>query len=150
MLQAADDAGFNAIYESGRVVEVACWRTRRKFYDLHLARPSALTAEALRRVGELDVIEEAIRGKPQDERPAVRQARPRPLLDDLERWRHPTLATLSRKSDTAAAILYALKLWPALTRYADDCCIEINNSAAAISCLATPTAAANARPPCTA
>jgi hypothetical protein len=30
----------------------------------------------------------------------------------------------------AAAILYALKLWPALTRYADDGRIEIDNSAA--------------------
>lgn len=37
---------------------------------------------------------------------------------------------LSRKSDTAAAILYALKLWPALTRYADVGRIEIDNSAA--------------------
>ncbi len=39
------------------------------------------------------------------------------------------LATLSRKSDTAA-FLCALKLWPALTLYADDGRIEIDNSAA--------------------
>jgi hypothetical protein len=131
VLQADAYAGFNAIYESGRVVEAACWaHARRKFYDLHVARPSALTAEALRRIGELYAIEEAIRGKPPDERLAVRQARARPLLEDLERWLHATLATLSRKSDTAAAILYALKLWPALTRYADDGRTEIDNSAA--------------------
>jgi hypothetical protein len=124
-------AGFNAIYDSGRVVEAACWaHARRKFFDLHAARPSPLTAEALRRIGELYAIEEAIRGKPPDERLAERQARARPLLDDLEHWLHATLAALSRKSDTAAAILYALKLWPALTRYADDGRIEIDNSAA--------------------
>ena len=40
------------------------------------------------------------------------------------------LDTLSRKSDTAEAILYALKLWPALLRYCDDGAIEIDNSAA--------------------
>ena len=40
------------------------------------------------------------------------------------------LGALSRKSDTAAAILYALKRWPALTRYCDDGRIEIDNSAA--------------------
>jgi transposase len=131
VLQADAYAGFNAIYESGRVVEAACWaHARRKFYDLHVARPSPLTAEALRRIGELYGIEESIRGKPPDERLAERQALVRPLLDDLERWLHATLATLSRKSDTAAAILYALKLWPALTRYADDGRIEIDNSAA--------------------
>lgn len=131
VLQADAYAGFNAIYESGRVVEAACWaHARRKFYDLHVVRPSTLTAEALRRIGELYAIEETIRGKPPDERLAVRQARARRLLDDLERWMQATLATLSRKSDTAAAILYALKLWPALNRYAEDGRIEIDNSAA--------------------
>jgi hypothetical protein len=113
------------------LVEAGCWaHTRRKFYDLHVARPSALTAEELRRIGELYAIEEAIRGKPPDERLAIRQARARPLLDDLRHWLNATLVTLSRKSDTAAAILYALKLWPALIRYADDVSIEIDNSAA--------------------
>jgi len=41
-----------------------------------------------------------------------------------------TLDTLSRKSDTAAAILYALKLWPALLRYCGDGVFEIDNPAA--------------------
>jgi transposase len=131
VLQADAYAGFNAVYETGRVIEAACWaHARRKFYDLHVARPTSLTTEALRRIGELYAIEESIRGKPPDERRTARQLQAKPLLDDLERWLHATLATLSRKSDTAAAILYALKLWPALTRYADDGRIEIDNSAA--------------------
>jgi len=131
VLQADAYAGFNAVYETGRVVEAACWaHARRKFYDLHAARPTPLTTEALHRIGELYAIEESIRGKPPDERRAARQLQAKPLLDDLERWLHTALATLSRKSDTAAAILYALKLWPALTRYADDGRIEIDNSAA--------------------
>lgn len=131
VLQADAYAGFNAVYETGRVLEAACWaHARRKFYDLHAARPTSLTTEALRRIGELYAIEENIRGKPPDERCAARQLQAKPLLDDLERWLHATLSTLSRKSDTAAAILYALKLWPALTRYADDGRIEIDNSAA--------------------
>jgi hypothetical protein len=37
---------------------------------------------------------------------------------------------LSRKSDTAAAIRYALSRWRALGRYLDDGSIEIDNSAA--------------------
>jgi transposase len=37
------------------------------------------------------------------------------------------LATLSRKSDTSKAILYALNRWEALTRYCDDGRIEIDN-----------------------
>ena len=71
-----------------------------------------------------------------------------------------TLATLSRRSDTAA-ILYALKLWPALTCYAEDSCIENDKTAAerALRGVAlgrrnflfagAPTAGTNARLPCT-
>jgi hypothetical protein len=40
------------------------------------------------------------------------------------------LSKLSRKSDTAAAIRYALSRWRALTCYLDDGRIEIDNSAA--------------------
>ena len=89
-----------------------------------------LTTEALRRIVELYVIEAEIRGKPPDERKAVRQERSRPLLDDLGRWLRTALDKLSRKSDTAAAIQYSLNLWPALMRYCDDGAIEIDNSAA--------------------
>ncbi|MEC5164197.1 hypothetical protein RCH08_005387 [Janthinobacterium sp. CG_S6] len=76
------------------------------------------------------MIEADIRGKPPDERRQIRQACARPLLDDRKRWLRTKLDTLSRKSDTAAAILYALKLWPALLRYYDDGAIEIDNPAA--------------------
>jgi hypothetical protein len=41
-----------------------------------------------------------------------------------------TLAKISRKSDTAGAIRYALSRWRALTRYLNDGRIELDNSAA--------------------
>jgi transposase len=131
VLQADAYAGFNALYEDGTIQEAACWaHARRKFYDLHEARPCALTTEALHRIGELYAIEAKIRGKPPHERQQVRQAEAKPLIDDLERWLRGMLEKLSRKSDTSAAILYALNLWPALARYCDDGQIEIDNSVA--------------------
>jgi len=131
VLHADAYAGFNSIFDSGQVHEAACWaHARRKFHDLHVARPSSVTTEALRRIGALYVIEAEIRGQPPDLRRDARLLRARPLLDDLERWLRATLDTLSSKSDTAAAITYSLKLWPALTRYCDDGQIEIDNSAA--------------------
>ena len=48
----------------------------------------------------------------------------------MRTWLETTLAKLSRKSDTAAAVRYALSRWPALTRYADDGQLEIDNNAA--------------------
>ncbi|MBB6147367.1 hypothetical protein HNQ77_005363 [Silvibacterium bohemicum] len=63
-------------------------------------------------------------------RKTIRQARARPLLDGINDWLEATLTTLSRKSETAAAIRYALSRWPALTRYADDGQLEIDNNTA--------------------
>ncbi len=54
----------------------------------------------------------------------------RPLLDHLAQWLRASLEKLSRKSDTSAAILCALNLWLALTRYCNNGAIEIDNSAA--------------------
>ena len=130
-LQADAYAGFNAIYQMGRIQEAACWaHARRKFYDLHVARPSTLTAEALRRIGELYAIETTIRGKPPDERRRMREQQAKPLLADFEAWLKATMVRLSTKSDTTAAILYALNRWAALTRYCNDGTLEIDNSAA--------------------
>jgi transposase len=44
-LQADAYAGFNRVYEKGRVQEAACWaHVRRKFFDLHQAHASPLAA----------------------------------------------------------------------------------------------------------
>jgi transposase len=130
-LQADAYAGFNQLYESGRIQEVACWaHVRRKFYELQQAHASPIATEAIERIGELYRIESQIRGRPPDERREVRQARARPVLQSLHDWLEDCLAKLSRKSDTTAAVRYALTLWHALVRYCDDGCLEIDNNAA--------------------
>jgi transposase len=131
ILQADAYAGFGALYEGGRVVPAACWaHVRRKFYEIAGAHGSPLAQEALQRIGALYAIEEEIRGQPPEVRCAVRQACAGPLLDDLHHWLKETLHGVSRKSALASAIGYALKLWPALSRYRDDGRVEIDNNAA--------------------
>ncbi len=130
-LQADAYAGFNQLYESGRIEQAACWaHVRRKFYDLEQAHASPVAREALVRIGALYRIEETIRGKLPDERRAVRQAQSKPLLDSLRQWFEATLSKLSRKSETTVAIRYALSRWDALVRYIDDGHIEIDNNPA--------------------
>jgi len=125
-LQADGYAGFDQIYEAGRIQEAACWaHVRRKFYDLHVAHRSPVAAEALERIAALYAIEKEIRGHPAKQRREVRNARARPLLKSLRQWLEETLAKLSRKSDTAIAVRYALGRWNALLRYVDDGRIEI-------------------------
>ena len=48
----------------------------------------------------------------------------------MREWLEASLSKLSKKSDTSAAIRYALGLWDALLRYCDDGRIEIDNTAA--------------------
>lgn len=103
---------------------------RRKFYDLMEAHRSPMATEAVERIGALYAIEKEIRGRPPEERREVRATRARPLLDSMYQWLQASLAKLSRKSDTAAAVRYALARWDALIRYCDDGRIEIDNSAA--------------------
>jgi transposase len=130
-LQADAYAGFHHLYEGGRIQEAACWaHVRRKFYDLQVAHASPLATEALKRIGELYAIESEIRGRPPDERLQARVTRARPLLDSLHQWLQSTLAVVSRKSEIAAAIRYALGRWRALLRYSEDGHIEIDNNAA--------------------
>src|SRR5690606_41266320 len=102
-------AGFDRLYETGRIVEAACWaHVRRKFYDIHKTTGSPIAQQALARIGALYEIEREIRGRPANERQAVRRARAGPLLDELHEWLQLSLSTISAKSELAIAIRYAL------------------------------------------
>ena len=139
VLQADGDAGFDRLYASGVIAEAACWaHVRRKFFDWHALQGSPVALEALNRIGALYGVETDIRGKPPDERWRTRQARAKPLMSELKLWFEQTLARLSKKSEMAVAIRYALTRWVALTRYLDDGVIEMDNTAAerALRCVA--------------
>lgn len=130
VLQADGYAGFDRLYGE-RVQEVACWaHVRRKFYEIHHAHDSPIAAQALERIARLYGVEAEVRGRPPDERRTVRQARAGPELQSLHAWLHTTLTAVSKKSELAVAIRYALSRWVALTRYRDDGRLEIDNNAA--------------------
>lgn len=129
VLQADGYSGFEGLYESGRIVEAACWaHVRRPFYDLHLTGQARLATEALQRIGLLYAVEERIRGKPPDERARVRKAQAGPVLEEMHAWLQTTLGRISGKSDLAGAIRYALVRWEALSRYLADGRLEPDNN----------------------
>ena len=132
-LQADGYAGFNGLYDrkDHPLTEAACWaHARRKFFDVHQATDSPLALSALDQIGALYGIEEQIRGQSAERRKQARQARAGPLLDAFHAWCHATLQQLSKKTELAGAIRYALSRWQALCRYRDDGAIEIDNNAA--------------------
>jgi transposase len=135
ILQADGYAGFERLYNDQDpqhpIKEAACWaHVRRKFYDIHVATDSPIASEALSRIGELYGIEAEIRGQSPEVRQQIRQARAGPKLTELHQWFIATVKKLSKKSDLAGAIHYALARWKALTRYRDDGRVEIDNNAA--------------------
>jgi transposase len=135
ILQADGYAGFDRLYNDQDprhpITEAACWaHVRRKFYDIHVATDSPIASEALTRIGELYGIEAEIRGQSPEIRQQIREARAGPKLSELHQWLIDTVKKLSKKSDLAGAIHYALSRWKALIRYRHDGRVEIDNNAA--------------------
>jgi transposase len=133
ILQADGYAGFNGLYDRSDepLTEAACWaHARRKFYDIFVATSSPVAEEALQRIGKLYDIEEQIRGRLPDERRRLRKEHTQPMLADLQRWLIATKQQLSKKSDLAAAIHYALARWEQLGLFCRDGRVEIDNNAA--------------------
>lgn len=129
-LHADGYAGFDRLY-GDRIAEVACWaHVRRKFFDVHAATGSATAREALDHFARLYAVEDDVRGHPPDDRRCERQAHVGPALAAFRHWLDATLPKLSRRSELAIAMRYALTRWPALTRYVDDGRLEIDNNAA--------------------
>ena len=89
MLRIKTDSGQCALCRARHKAHV-----RRKFYEIHLAHASPIAAEALDRIGRLYGIETEIRGRPPDERTAVRRARAGPELEALRAWLQTTVTKL--------------------------------------------------------
>jgi len=134
ILQADAFAGYNRLYEDGRIIEAACWsHARRKMWDIHERQhklPGTLAHRALEQIGELFKVEAELKGRSPLRRRRVRRLRTRPVLDDLRIWMSQTLAEVSAKSPMALAIGYSLSNWTALTRFVADGRIEAHNNAA--------------------
>ena len=129
-------AGYDALYrstpgQSPRIQHAACWaHARRKLFEVHESTKSPIADEALRRIQALYLIEADITGQPATDRQAQRQARSKPLLDDLRAWMEAQRRRASSKTALGKALRYALARWEALTRYADDGRLAIDNNVA--------------------
>jgi hypothetical protein len=124
-------AGFEDLYRSGAIREVACMaHVRRKFVDIHRSQGSPIAEEAIGRIAQLYAVEKEARGSPPDRRAELRRAHAAPVFDDLERWLALQLTTISGKSPLAAAIRYALTRMERLRPCLDHGILELDNNAA--------------------
>lgn len=135
-LQADAYAGYDQIYKARiqtdqPILEAGCWaHARRKFFEFNQVNNSPIAQEALLRIQALYDIEAMIRNKPPDERLRMRQTQTQALLDQLKDWLDQQLQLVWSKSKLAEAIRYATTRWIAMTRFATDGQLEIDNNIA--------------------
>jgi transposase len=114
---------------AGDIVLAFCWaHWRRRFVDIDKDGVAPIAHEALARIAALYAIEARIRGRPADERRAVRQMEAKPLVLALKAWLETRLAAVSAKSTIAEAIRYGLNHWDGLTRFLEDGRIELDTN----------------------
>ena len=121
-LQADAYSGYDALYRSGRIIEVGCFaHCRRKFFEVAKTQKTpGLAAEGVGWIAKLYRIESSIRGRPPDEKLRVRQAEAIPVLTDFRRWLEGHYPTLLPQGPLGQAFGYALNHWQALIRYTES------------------------------
>lgn len=133
VLQVDGYAGYDrqadATRPGGPLALAYCWsHFRRRFYDIAKAGNAPIASDALARIGQLYAIEAEIRGRPADARRAERQARTRPLVEELRAWLDGELKRVSGRSPIAEAMRYGTSHWQGLSRFLDDGRIEIDTN----------------------
>ncbi|MBK7768290.1 MAG: IS66 family transposase [Sulfuritalea sp.] len=114
---------------AGGVIELGCMvHARRKYFDLNEAQANPIAQEALHRIAALYAIEAQGRDMDVDERTQLRLEHAQPLLQSMHDWLLLTRVTVANGGGTAKAIDYSLKRWAALSRYATDGLLPIDNN----------------------
>jgi transposase len=144
-LQADAYGGYDGIFTSGTVIEVACWaHARRKFFDARetdgrrsaqmlemVRRLYAVEDEATKRVAELLADQP---GATADQRHALigalRQEKSVPILAEIKTWLDAEKQVVLPRSPMGGAIGYVLNQWTALNRYVEQGYLKIDNNAA--------------------
>jgi len=128
-LQADAYAGYDALYASGRILEVGCMaHARRRFVEALDTDPQAALIVAL--VQQLYQVERAGADLDASARRVLRQAQSVPLLAQLDGVRQALSRTVLPKSPLGDALRYLANQWIALQRFVDDGRLAIDNNRA--------------------
>ena len=100
--------GFNGLFGEGRAKKQASMvHVRRKFVEVFERDGSVIARGAIERIARLHAVEKEARYNSPDERVIRRQAKARPIFDELEHWLKLQLPKISGKTKLAEAIRYA-------------------------------------------
>lgn len=128
-LQADAYGGYDGIFHTQNVTEVACWaHARRKFYDAQDSDRER-AAEMLTLIGKLYAVEREAKEVDDAARLALRQERSAGVLTRIKAWLDAEQQVVLPRSPMATAITYAQNQWQALTTYTTQGYLNLDNNA---------------------
>lgn len=118
---------FDASFRRDDLIECGCHMHARRYFVKALDAGDTRAALALAAYQKLYAIEDEVRDRSPPDRLAVRQARSRPVFDELVTWARVREPHEPPKSPLGAAIRYLLNQKDALGRFLDDGIVPIDN-----------------------
>lgn len=130
-IQADAYGGYDAFFKDPTrgLLEVGCMMHARRYFFKALESDQERMGPTLLLMAELYRVEDRARGLTPEGRLRLRQLESKPILDKLRDYLVEIGAEVLPKSPAGRAVRYTLKNWTALTRYADDGDLEIDNGA---------------------
>jgi hypothetical protein len=143
-LQADAYAGYEELYATGKVTEVACWaHARRKFFDAKTTDPGRCH-QAMAWIKRLYEVEREAKDRvkklrrergdapPASESAAIRhelrQEKSVGILESLKDWLDMQARDVLPKSPVAEAVQYVRSRWPSFTQYTTSGILAIDNN----------------------
>ncbi len=135
--------GYAAVIAKYGLTGAHCWAHCRRYYVKALkaagitdlkqlpAKPppkAKRLLKALKFIQRLYDIERLIKGKPPDERQAIRQDKAAPILAEFKQWIEQVQSKVLPSAGLGQALAYTTNHWQGLTRYVEDGRLEIDTN----------------------
>lgn len=122
-------SGYGAVLKlEGRKAAGCLAHARRKFDELIKVNQSPVAQQAVQRIAMIYRVEREAKELTVNERHALRQARSKPLWEELQVWLRLERARVPDGSAVARAIDYSLNAWGALTAHLQDGQVPVDNN----------------------
>jgi len=129
-LQADAYAAYDAMFTNPRrsLTEIACWAHARRYFFEAQSSDLCRATVMLAYIQLLYEVEREARNATAERRRELRQAKSRPILEDIKKYLQTEKPKVLPKSPMGVAIDYTLSNWKALLRYTEDGDLEIDNN----------------------
>jgi len=128
-LQADAYRGYDALYQSGRAIEIGCWaHARRRFVEAFMT--DTTPARMIAFIQQLYDVERAAAERTPDARQALRHEQSVPLLAQIDAERARLAPMVLPKSPVGDGLRYLTNQWAALQRFVEDGRLAIDNNRA--------------------